>query len=741
MKIKRVSASFGRLNGDTIEFGDGLNIVRAPNESGKSTWCAFLRAMFYGINTGERDKAGFISDKTKYQPWNGSPMEGSMDIISGDKEITIQRSPLGRAPMKSFTAVYTGTDIPVPQLTGENAGQALLGVTAPVFERSGLIRQAGVKISQNTELEKRINSIVSSGDETVSYTEVDARLRGWLRKRKYNNTGSIPTLQGRIKEAEDSISSLKKDAVESAKLRQEAAALSSSKKLLESELEAYTLLEKAEEQENVLRAKKNAEDAEKQAESAKAALDKFGSSDSGVLNAVRGDVSSLSAFEDADRRAEAALNDARRQVQEAQLKVNGSTFSKLSAEKADELCTTAEELEKSSAKARRTASVSTVFLVILAVISAAAGFFVPILYAKYSLWALAAVLLAVMIIVNVRAAVPGKQLKRLLSENGMSGTDELRRTVQNYKDACAALSDAQRVCAAAEVSKSASLDTLNTRISDVIAAAQKIYPGIEAVEDILPCLEKIDNAREMHRELDSRAKIARGLYESLEKNVDMTPVSKPEHMPRYTKSHTQAMFNEASRRLENTSAAYNMTLGRMRAVGDPLVLEGECLTLSQELKEQTAQYEALSLAISALKEADTEIQTRFAPVLAKTAGTIFHRLTGGKYDMLAFDRTLDAAAQAHGETVSRNVLLLSEGASNQVYLALRIAICLLTAPPEDPCPIILDDALVSFDDTRMGYALDYLKELSKTRQIILFTCQGREGEYFRGDDGVTLISL
>lgn len=741
MKIKKASASFGRLNGDTIEFGDGLNIVRAPNESGKSTWCAFLRTMFYGINTGERDKAGFVSDKTKYQPWNGSPMAGSMDIVSGDKEITIQRSALGRAPMKSFTAVYTGTDIPVPQLTGENAGQALLGVTAPVFERSGLIRQAGVKISQNTELEKRINAIVSSGDEMVSYTEVDAKLRSWLRKRKYNNTGSIPTLQGRIKEAEDSINALKKDAAESAKLRQETADLSSSKKLLESELEAYTLLEKAEEQENVLRARKNAEDAEKQAESAMAALGKFGSFDSGTLNAVRGDVSSLSAFEDAYHRAEATFNDAEHQVHNAQLKVNSSAFSKLSAEEAEELCANAEELEKRSVKSRRTASISTVILVILAVISAAFGFFVPISYVKYGLWALSAVLLAVMIIVNIRAANPGKQLKRLLSENGMSGTDELRRTVQNYKDTCAALDTAQSARAAAEASKSTSLDTLNARIADVIAAAQKIYPGIESVEDILPCLEKIDKAREMHAELDSRAKIARGLYESLEKSVDMTPVSKPEHMPRYTKSHTQAMFNEASRRLENTSAAYNMTLGRMRAVGDPVVLEGECLTLSRELEEQTAQYDALSLAVSALKEADTEIQTRFAPVLAKTAGTIFHRLTGGKYDMLAFDRTLDAAAQAHGETISRNVLLLSEGASNQVYLALRIAICLLAAPQDDPGPIILDDALVSFDDTRMGYALDYLKELSKTRQIILFTCQSREGEYFRGDDSVTLTAL
>jgi uncharacterized protein YhaN len=323
----------------------------------------------------------------------------------------------------------------------------------------------------------------------------------------------------------------------------------------------------------------------------------------------------------------------------------------------------------------------------------------------------------------------------------MSDTGELCRAVQSRKAACEALHEAQSACTAAETARNTSLDALNSRIAAVIEAANKIYPGIEKVDDILPCLEKIDKAGEMHRELESRAKIARGLYESLEKSVDMTPVTVPEHMPRYTKSHTQAMFNEASRRLENTNAAYNMTLGRMRAVGDPIVLEGECLTLSQDLKEQTAQYDALSLAVSALKEADTEIQKRFAPVLAKTAGTIFHRLTGGKYDMLAFDRSLDAAAQEHGETVSRNVLTLSEGASNQVYLSLRIAICLLASSQSEPGPIILDDALMSFDDTRMGYALDYLKELSNTRQIILFTCQNREGEYFRGDNDVSLISL
>ena len=71
MQIKRLSAVFGRLRSETIQFSDGLNIIEAPNESGKSTWCAFLTAMLYGINSRERDKAGFIADKNRYAPWDG----------------------------------------------------------------------------------------------------------------------------------------------------------------------------------------------------------------------------------------------------------------------------------------------------------------------------------------------------------------------------------------------------------------------------------------------------------------------------------------------------------------------------------------------------------------------------------------------------------------------------------------------------------------------------------------------
>ena len=66
--IQRMSAVFGRLQDETLDLGNGLNILQAPNETGKSTWCAFLLSMLYGINSRERERAGYIPDKIRYAP-------------------------------------------------------------------------------------------------------------------------------------------------------------------------------------------------------------------------------------------------------------------------------------------------------------------------------------------------------------------------------------------------------------------------------------------------------------------------------------------------------------------------------------------------------------------------------------------------------------------------------------------------------------------------------------------------
>ena len=197
MKIKTMTATFGKLQGERLTLEPGLNVITAPNEGGKSTWCAFLKAMFYGIDTRDRDRKGHLADKNRYQPWSGAPMEGEITLEWQGQDITIRRGPRGNVPFGSFSAVYTGTEEPVPGLTADTCGQMLLGVGREVYERSAFIGQSGtLAIRSAPELEARIAALVSSGEEDVSYSQVERQLKEWLNRRKVNKSvGRIPQLE------------------------------------------------------------------------------------------------------------------------------------------------------------------------------------------------------------------------------------------------------------------------------------------------------------------------------------------------------------------------------------------------------------------------------------------------------------------------------------------------------------------------------------------------------------------
>ena len=76
-----------------------------------------------------------------------------------------------------------------------------------------------------------------------------------------------------------------------------------------------------------------------------------------------------------------------------------------------------------------------------------------------------------------------------------------------------------------------------------------------------------------------------------------------------------------------------------------------------------------------------------------------------------------AAIREGGERV--RVEGLSEGARDQLFLALRLA--LLERRAGEPLPFVGDDILASFDDARTRCTLSLLAEFGKARQVILFT--------------------
>ena len=133
MKLLKLTATFGCLDRDTLEFGPGMTLIGAPNGSGKSTWCAFLRTMLYGLDTRQRDKKGAPADKNRYRPWSGAPMEGLLVCEHEGRVIELRRTSRSGVPMGDFTALDRATGQPVDGLTAENAGEVLTGVSREVF--------------------------------------------------------------------------------------------------------------------------------------------------------------------------------------------------------------------------------------------------------------------------------------------------------------------------------------------------------------------------------------------------------------------------------------------------------------------------------------------------------------------------------------------------------------------------------------------------------------------------------
>ena len=65
---------------------------------------------------------------------------------------------------------------------------------------------------------------------------------------------------------------------------------------------------------------------------------------------------------------------------------------------------------------------------------------------------------------------------------------------------------------------------------------------------------------------------------------------------------------------------------------------------------------------------------------------------------------------------------------DQLYLSLRLAVSGEVTPD---APLVLDDALLRFDDDRLKLTLDVLKEETENKQVILFSCQSREQDLIR----------
>ena len=170
--------------------------------------------------------------------------------------------------------------------------------------------------------------------------------------------------------------------------------------------------------------------------------------------------------------------------------------------------------------------------------------------------------------------------------------------------------------------------------------------------------------------------------------------------------------------------------------------ESELDMMHKKEAELTRSFDAFSLAIKCIGEADAELSERFSPEVEKRTSEIFSALTGGSFEVVRIrNRDFDMDVATGVASARRDGLFLSRGTLDELYFSLRLALCELILPEESSPPIVLDDAFVNFDEERLSRALLLLKELSRKRQIILFSCHEREAAFFKNDSEVNIINL
>lgn len=722
MKLLRMTATFGRLEQETLSLTDGLNVLQMPNEAGKSTWAEFLLAMLYGVDTSERVKTGVLPVKTKYQLWSGKPMEGVIELTHAGRRITIIRTSTARAPLGVFSAVYTDSGLPVEGMTGANCGQMLLGVPKSVYQRSAFVRQAGLGLTADADLEARLSALVTTGDEAISFAAADKRLLAWQNRVRHNKTGLIPDAERELATVDGALTALAGEHEKNLKLRAQLQSLQAQQAACEADLRALRAADVQQKKAQLYDAKRAAMQAANRENAASAVCARLPRED--ALLALSQEASALLSMPEVEPAASAPARPACPQA-----------FSGVDEERLlDKAQRDTREFDRLTAKKHR---VSTPLLALAALFIGlgAAGWLVrhePLMPAAFALAALACVVTALVNAAHDRrreAELSEAQALLTLYEN--HSRDEFYAYAVQYRDALRAWQAASEAAAAQNAARDAE-SRLRAERTAALLGSVRMFAEAGTVPDAQSAISSALAAYRAWHDAQQAAQQAKTRYDALAQALgDIPDLPVP---ARDVSGLTNEQAEAALARTQALAAAVQSQLdqsrGRLEQFGSEVELSAKKQALTQKLDLLNERREALTLARQTLEQANAALAERFSPRLVREASDIFSELTGGRYARVQISRQMDMEA-GQPDAAMRRSLFLSGGTADELYLSVRLAVCRLLLPED--APIVLDDALAMFDDDRLCLALCLLQREAANRQILLFTCQSRERRCLSAD--------
>ncbi len=699
MIIYSMTATFGKLENQTLTLEPGLNVIHAPNEWGKSTWCAFLVAMLYGMDTRAKSKKNALADKERYAPWSGIPMEGRIDLNWQGRDITIERKTKRRVPLGEFRAYETQSGLAVPELDAANCGQKLLGVEQSVFLRAGFVRFSDLPVTHDDALRRRLNALVTTGDENTTGDRLAVQLRDLKNRCRYHKSGLLPQAEAQRSELTEKLEQLD--------------GLQGQEQTLTIRLtQVQQRLAELENHRKTLRYESARQDADKVAQAQQLLVQaqaRFGEirdrcvqqPDMEQTQAKLWELKKL-AGQRLDLQVEANMLPTPPEPEDAPLPFRGLDGD-------DALAQAQADAARAEALGRNKP-----WLAALAVCLMAAGGLLAVWKLPVGLAVLAAggSLLAAALI---KRALRRGQARRIAEKYEDTEPPQWISMAQAYRDACCRYRQQMVSWQQTRQELESRVETLNQKIRQA-SDGRELDAALDYWQKAQANWERLAEAAREVRQWEHHAEALRAMAKPAEKPAFADSLT-------YSPEETARLLSDSQAEQHLLQNRLGQCQGMIRSLGQREAMQTRRAQTDSRIRELERTYAALTLAQETLAQATSQLQRRFAPRITARARQLMSDFTNGRYDRVSLEEDLSVRAGTDQEATLRELLWRSDGTVDQLYLALRLAVAEELTPE---CPVVLDDVLIRFDDTRAGAALACLKQMGHSHQILLFTCHSRE---------------
>lgn len=183
--------NFGVLSGFDFDFSEGLTVICKENGFGKSTFAAFIKAMFYGMpRTGARNVVE--NERKRYDPWQGGKYGGFLEFEYQGTRYRVTRY-FGKTASKDTFLMMDMSNRQSRTPFSEKLGEELFQLDADSFARSTYMPQISAHdMEVTTSIRTKLSDLVDNTNDMNNFDTAAASLRQFRSKfRAYRGSGGI----------------------------------------------------------------------------------------------------------------------------------------------------------------------------------------------------------------------------------------------------------------------------------------------------------------------------------------------------------------------------------------------------------------------------------------------------------------------------------------------------------------------------------------------------------------------